>query len=203
MIDALVYAVRDWIIGSNIGYGYAECDIMDDGQPPPRCGNYFAAIHGGIMRSDRDNQLYERYEICITLTMRIVVPMDKAGNQQIYLRMVRDEARKRGFNAKCEQLRSLVHMNWAMVVQPGQTPPSANDNLCAWAPTGVSQIYGFAEPLRFRTMEIGKLCYDDWFGTSAPQDTEDDRVPLGIKSELKFRDALRFQPQTQANGPSV
>ena len=204
MIDALLYAVRDGIRAANIGYGVAECEIMDSDQPPARCGNFFAAVHGGMERSDSDNVLQVWVDFSVTLTMRVVVPADRVGDQQLARNAARELARKQGFYAKAEQLRDLLHMNWAWVVLPNQTPPSANDNIAAWSTTADGTVRGFCEPMRYLNTEFPKVVYDDWFsavGQGARDVTPDDRVPVGVKAQLQFGRARRFQPQLAASGP--
>lgn len=196
MIDALLYAARDRVRSAGINYGRAECEIMDDERPQPRCGKYFLSIHGGKVESKRDNQLYERYSFSATLTMRVTVPLDRVGDQQIALSLERVPlAQRNGFNAKIEQLRALLHMNWSIVVLTGQTPNSANDNLIAWGSgTGV---YGFCEPMRYRGVEVPTLRGGEWF--AADPSAEE----VGIKATMRFADCLRFQPQTAALGPFI
>lgn len=195
MIDALLYAVRDGIRAANIGYGTAECELMDDGRPPPRCGNVFAAVHGGRARSTSDNTLNELYEFAVTLTMRVVVPLDRVGTQQIARNVVLETARRQGFDAKLEQLRGLLHMNWGLVVLTGQVPNSANDNLATWA-TG-REVYGFSEPMRYRGYDMAKLVSGEWFGADPEADD------IGVASEMHFDGARRFQPVTSQSGPFV
>lgn len=193
MIDAVLYAVRDGIRAAKIGYGAADCDIVDDGRPTPRAGNFFAAIHDGMTRSDSDNTLMEYYDFAVTLTMRVTVPLDRVGDQQISRNVARVPlGQRQGFYAKCDQLRALLHMNWGFVVLTNQTPASANDNLIAWA-TGT--VWGFCEPMRFRSMERPTLVGGEWFGA----DPEAEEV--GIKSTLSFADCRRFQPVQAASGP--
>jgi hypothetical protein len=195
MIDALLYAVRDGIRAAGMNYGKSEVEIMDSGQPPPRCGQFFAAIHDGMMRNDADNQLNELYEFSVTLTMRVTVPLDRVGDQQMARNIARVPlAERQGFYAKTDRLRALLHMNWPFVVLTGQTPNSANDNLQAWS-TGT--VYGFIEPMRFRSMEFPKLVGGDWFGAE-PDDEE-----IGMKSTLTFGNCRRMQPVTQPSGPFV
>lgn len=166
---------------------------MDDGRPPARAGNFFAAIHDGTARSDADNQLDERYEFTLTVTMRVTVPLDRVGDQQMARNIARVPlGQRQGFYAKIEQLRALLHMNWRMTVLQGQAPPSANDNLAAWS-TGT--VYGFCEPMRYTGMEAPKLVGGEWFG--ADPDAED----VGMKAAMTFGKCRRFQPQTQAVGP--
>lgn len=195
MLDALLYAVRDGIRAAGFNYGVAECEIMDDDHPPPRCGNFFASVHGGQQSSDRDNQLNELYSFSVTLTMRVTVPLDRVGDQQIVRNLARMPlGEHQGFNAKVDQLRRFLHMNWRITVLTGQTPNSANDNLAAWA-TGT--VYGFCEPMRFTGSETPKLVGGEWFGA------EPDAPDVGIKSTLSFARCRRFQPVTAASGPFV
>jgi hypothetical protein len=194
MLDALLYAVRDGV--RTIGYDAATCEIMDDGRPPPRCGNFFLAIHDGSTRSVADNQLHEYYDFSVTLTMRITVPLDRVGDQQIARNIARIPLGiRQGFYAKAEHVRAYLHMNWSVVCQQDQTPSSANDNLTSWS-TGT--VYGFTEPMRFFSMEAPKVVYADWF--QADPDTDS---AMGVKAELKFGNCRRFQPVMQPSGPFV
>lgn len=195
MIDALLYAVRDTIRAAGMGYDYASCEIMDDGRPPPRAGNFFAAVHEGEGRSEADNQLHEYLGFLVTLTMRVTVPLDRVGDQQLARNLARVPlAQRQGFYAKRDQLRALLHMNWGMTVLTNQTPASANDNLSAWA-TGT--VYGFCEPARYRGSERARLVGGEWFGAE-PNDAD-----VGIVSEMRFEGARRMQPQTAPVGPFV
>lgn len=186
MIDALMYAVRDTVRGASIGYGAAECEIMDDGRPPPRCGSVFASVHGGREKSDRDNQLMENCEFKVTLTMRIVVPLDRVGDQMLYRNLVRQLIGEReGMRAKADQLRRLLHMNWMMLAL-------ANKNLCDWLS---GEVYGFCEPARYTGATEPRLVGGEWF--TADPDADD----IGAVIELSFERARRMQPQTAAVGP--
>ena len=197
MLDALSYAVRDGIRAAGMNYGKAECEIMDDGQPPPRCGNWFVAVHGFKSRPGRANErnLDELIDFSVTLTGRVTVPIDRIGDQLIARNLERVPlAQRQGFNAKVEQLRAFLHMNWRITVLQGQNPNSANDNISAWA-TGT--VYGFVEPARYQGAELPKLVGADWMG--AEPGSED----FALKSELKFAGAKRFQPQTASVGVFV
>ncbi len=196
MIDALLYAVRDAIRAAGFNYGSAECEIMDDGRLPPRAGNWFVAVHGGRERPGQANSrnLDGLYDFSVTLTGRVTVPLDRVGDQLIARNMNIPQAQRQGFNAKVEQLRGFLHMNWAMTVLQGQTPPSANDNLASWT-TGT--VYGFVEPARYQGAEVPTLVGGEWMG--AEPDVED----FALKSELRFVGARRLQPQTAAVGVFV
>ena len=197
MLDPLLYAVRDYIRNAGIRYGVAECEITDDGRPPPRFGNWFVAVHGGRSRPGPANRrnLFELFDFSVTLTARVTIPIDRLGDQLIArnITLVPD-AQRQGFNAKVEQLRSLLHMNWRITVQQGQVPNSANDNLAAWC-TGT--VYGFYLPAAYQGAEVPSLQGPDWTGA------DPDSGEFAIKSELRFAGAERFQPQTAAVGVFV
>lgn len=197
MIDALLYAVRDGIRAAGMNYDQASCEITDDGRPPPRAGNVFVAVHSGRSSSAGANSrnLDEHLGFSVTLTMRVTVPLDRVGEQQIARNIsLVPRAQQQGFNAKVDQLRSYLHMNWKITVLTGQSPPSANDNTVAWS---FGTVYGFSEPARWQGEEIAKLVGGEWFG--ADPESED----IGITVEMKFDKARRFQPQTASVGVFV
>jgi hypothetical protein len=183
-----------------MNYGKAECELMDDGRPPPRCGNFFVSVHSGNARSTADNQLYELFDFSITLTMRVTVPLDRVGDQQIARNIALVPlGQRKGFNHKVMQLRAYLHMNWQITVLQNQTPSSANDNLAAWAS---GTVYGFIEPMRYKGFEKPVLVGGEWFG-AGPDKNGQPATDVGIKSELRFEGCKRFQPVTAAIGPFV
>lgn len=197
MIDALLYAVRDAVREAGFGYGRAECEITDDGRPPPRAGNVFVAVHGGKTRPGAANSrnLDELYDFSVTLTMRVTIPLDRVGDQLIARNIdLVPHGQRQGFDHKLEQLRGFLHSNWRITVLRGQTPNSANDNIALWA-TGT--VYGFVEPARYQPSELPSLQGGDWLG--AEPDSED----FAVKAEMRFAGARRFQPQTAAVGVFV
>lgn len=202
MIDALLYAARDGIRAAGFNYDQTSCEICADGHPPPRCGAFFVAVHGGRSRPGGANQrnLDELFGFSVTLTMRVTVALDRAGDQQVARNLPLKDiggvplALRQGFNARLEQLRAYLHSNWAMVVLVNRTPPSANDNLAAWA---AGTVYGFVEPARWAGEEVPRLVGGEWF--SAAPDAPD----VGIVSEMRFDGARRVQPQTAAVGAFV
>ena len=68
-----------------MNYGYAECEIQEDGRPPPRAGNWFVAVHGGRTHPAPANSrnLDELYDFNVTLTARVTIPLDRVGDQLI------------------------------------------------------------------------------------------------------------------------
>lgn len=172
---------------------------MDDGKPPPRAGNVFVAVHGGKASPGPANQrnLYEMFEFCVTLTMRVTIPLDRVGDQLIARNIsLVPSGQRRGFNGRIEQLRAFLHMNWSRTVLTNQRPNSANDNLVEWA-TGSTQVYGFVKPASWGGAEVPMLVGAEWLG--ADPESED----FAIKSEMRFTGAERFQPQTSSIGVFV
>lgn len=196
MIDALLYAVRDGIRASGIGYDHATCEITDDGKPPPRAGNVFVAIHGGTSNSTMDNCLHEEFGFKVTLTMRLArVAIDRVGDQLIARNLVLNpEGQRQGFNHKIERIRAFLHMNWCLTVLEGQTPMSANDNIKTWAE---GTVYGFCEPMRYRGAEMPTLVGAEWFSAEPGEDM------IGVKAEMRFDGARRFQPHFEPAGEFV
>ena len=199
MIDALLYAVRDGIRAAGMNYGVHECDIRDSGKPKPECGNVYVAVHDGKTRSVADNQLNEVYDFAVTLTMRVTIPADRIGDQLLARNLALVPlAQRQGFNAKIEQLRTFLHMNWAITVLRNQTPNSANDNLASWGfSTNGADVYGFYEPARYRGTEVPSPVGDEWFEAEPTGDN------FGIKAQMRFEGAKRLQPVLLPSGPFV
>jgi len=195
LTDALLFAVRDAIRAQPFGYGSESlCDIQDDGHPPAQCGNIYVAIHEGTSQSKARRNLDEYFAFSVTLTMRVSVPLDRIGNTLLASKLARTPTKGQpSFNARMEQLRAFLHMNWPITVMMTQTPNSANDNIAEWTPSG--QVYGFIEPAGYTGRGVPELVGGEWFG--AAPDAQD----VGLKCEMKFDNARRFQPQTQPVGP--
>lgn len=194
MTDALLFSVRDAVRAAGFGYGEAQCDIQDDGHPPEAVGNIYVAVHELTSRSTARRNLDEYFGFALTLTMRVSIPVFSVGNQQLASKLARTAGKGQpSFNARMEQLRGFLHMNWNVVVMTGQTPASANDNISAWTPTGT--VYGFVEPAAYTGRDKPELVGGEWFG--AGPEAKD----VGIKCEMRFEGARRMQPQTAAVGP--
>lgn len=189
---------------------------MDDGRPPPRCGNVFVSIHGGKSRpgAANDNNLYELFDFVVTLTMRVTIPLDRVGDQLIARNIpltINDvpAAQRQGFDAKVEQLRAFLHMNWRITVLQGQTPNSANDNLTEWADDSNTPVYGFVEPARYRGAEVPSLQGGEWMGSEPDttrykgQESPASTSVFAVKSALRFEGAKRFTPLALAQGSFV
>jgi hypothetical protein len=183
VIDAILYAVRDAIRAAP-GYGYdvKTCEIMDDGQPPPRCGDRFAAVHQGTQSNDTLNSLNLYIGFAVTLTRRLSnVPLDRVGDRLLAKQL----AETNGFNAQLDQLLDFLNMNWGIL-------QDANTNLMKRAsliPTA-TQVYGFCEPAHFASAEKPSLVGPEWFSA---EPTESGAPEMGLKAELRFEGARRMQ----------
>lgn len=177
MIDALLFATRDAIREAGFGYGVRECEIEVDGHPPPRCGDVFVSVYELASTSTNDNSLMEYFNYGVALTMRVTnTSLDRVGDTLL----ARKLARKVGFNARAEQLRAFLHMNWGIL-------GDANNLINELTESG-NVVYGFVEPARYRGMEAPILVGGEWF-TADPSAAD-----LGLKSELHFEGARRLQP---------
>jgi hypothetical protein len=182
MIDALLFAVRNAVMGQNFGYDVRTCQIMPDGQPTPQSGAFFLSIHQGRSSSVMDNALKEYFDFSCTLTMRVVgIPLDRIGDKMLAMNLARraGPGGTKGFNARAEQLRAFLHMNWAILGE-------ANTILINLNPDA-EIVYGFAEPGRFRGMAIPELVGGDWLWS------EPESEDVALKAELRFEDACRQQ----------
>jgi hypothetical protein len=179
MQDALLYAVRDAILGGGFGYDESSCEVMADGQPPARCGKLFVAVHQADSRPgpDNDNSLQEYFGFTVTVTIRAVAPPDRIGNSEIAVR----QADRKGLNRRLEELRAFLHMNWGVL-------QDANNNLAAWATETTGTVYGFCEPARYRGCSKPRLVGADWF-SAAPGGKQQ----FGVAADLTFADCRRMQ----------
>lgn len=182
MWDPILYAWRDGIRNAGFGYDQTSCDIMPTGEPPPRCGNVFVSVHEGAVRSSAVNSLDERFDPCVTLTMRVTIPLDRVGNALLASKLAR-QAMPQGqpsFNARVQLLKVFLHMNWGLL-------GDANTNLANFLTDG-NPVYGFCEPAHFASAEIPVLVGGEWFSGN-PESTD-----VGLKSEIRFEDCRRMQP---------
>ena len=178
MIDALLTAVRD-SIREVLSYSEATCELMDAGNPPPRCGDYFVAVHPGGPTSAMMNALNEYFDFSLTLTMRTTnVPLDRVGDRLL----VKKLAETTGFNARADLLRAFCHMNWDFLAIANNLMVERANAL------GAAVVYGFCEPAHFSSMDFPVLVGGEWF--SNPESDTD----IALKAELRFEGARRLQP---------
>ena len=185
MIDALLFAIRDEVVNSRTGWDQRTCQVMgDQGQPPPFAGDWFCAVHQAGSSSEMDNALDELFDFDVTLTRRLAgVPLDRLGDQLLASRTARTMAKETGFNARAEQLRSMLHMDWGAL-------GDANNYLVGLFPQA-NVVYGFCEPARYRGMDTPRLVGPSWFMAEEPSGEGLDQV--GLVASLHFKGARRLQ----------
>lgn len=181
MITALLDAVVQAILEANLRYDARTCGkTFPDGSPPPVAGDIYVGVHQGTSQSTADNSLDERLGFSVTITMRATnMPYDRIPDQLIAkTRLAQKLATELGLDSRADQLRALLHMNWAVIGR-------ANNNLIA-SLQGVTAVYGFCEPARFRNMEVPVLKGGEWWQAEEGE-------AIGVKSELRFEGARRLQ----------
>jgi len=183
VIDSLLFAVKEVILASNFGWDSRTMDVMPDGHPRPITANWFLAIHQEQERGDMMNALDEYYAFTLTMTRMLAqVPVDKAGTAILANLDVRTLAKETGFNARAQQLKTFLHMNWAVIGR-------ANELLLEmYAAEYV--VNGFCEPAHWENTTVPKLVGGEWFSAEAAQ------ANAGITAEIRFADARRLQPIT-------
>jgi hypothetical protein len=174
MIDALLLAARDRL-RTDLGYDARTCEVMPDGKPQAKAGNYFVAICQGPSSCRSMNSLDEYFSFALTLSMRVTVPQDRIGDQLL----ARKLAAEIGFNARANALAVALHMDWLLL-------QAANTLLVEMNPQAV-EVYGFCEPAHFAGMDVPSLIGGEWFGGKAG-----DR-PEALVAEIRFEDARRMQ----------
>jgi hypothetical protein len=175
MIDALLFATRDVLYESGLGYDQRTCDIRDDGKPTPRCGKIYLAIYAGPTRSQMKNALDEYYSFRLMLTQRVNVPLDRIGDAELASKTARDT----GFNKRAHLVKILCHQNWQILFL-------ANNYLVDLFPDA-DILYGFAEAAQFTGMDVPVLVGGEHFSASDSKD-------VGLKAEMRFDGARRLQP---------
>ncbi len=179
-VDALLYAVKDVILEQPFGWDRTTCDIMADGHPAPRTAGWFCAIHQGGQRGDMMNALDEYYGFTLTLSVLLAgVPPDRVGTQLLAKNDALTLAREVGFNARAQQLKVFLHMNWYVI-------GLANQYLCQMF-SGSYQVDGFCEPCHWSDMTDPKFVGGEWFAA------EPNHPNAGITAEIRFDGARRLQ----------
>lgn len=191
-IEALLLAVRDVIRdpSSPFDYGKQACDVRADGQPPPRCGAWFVAVHQLPSRNESLNNLDEYFSYAVTLTGRLVnCPPDRVGDAMLAMTF----AKKTGFNKRLNKLKRVLagydslypNMDWAIIA-------AANNYIVQFATEeGETFVYGFSEPAHFANAELPDLVGGEWFESDPASEN------VGLKATLTFSDARRLQPRGQ------
>lgn len=175
---SLMLATRD-LIRSGLNYADRECDVTFDGQPPPRAGKVFVAIHRGGRRSTARDSIDELYELIVTITLRVNEPYDRLGTDLL-------EKAAQGMDDRGDALRAFLHMNYD-VMNRANTLLITAANITK-PPQGSPNVYGFSEPLGFVSDDIPRLVAGNWFHAAS------EAVEVGIVQNLTFGGARRLQP---------
>jgi hypothetical protein len=124
----------------------------------------------------------EYHSVFLSLTFRVQgVPLDRVGDMLLARELAQKKTPGRpSFNATANQLKTFLHMNWAIL-------QIANTYLVNSAMDG-NAVYGFCEPFRYRGMETATLVGGEWFSAD-PEAAE-----VGLKADIRFADCRRMQP---------
>lgn len=181
--EALHFAVRDQLrLPSPEGLGLRdiECEVMADGRPPPRCGDYFVSVHGAPSRRGLFHSGFtdEYIGVEVTVTRRINVPFDRLGTEVV------DEA-ARGVNAKVNQIVALLErQRYAVMTLANETIGSTFNE--------TDTPRGFIEPLYYQDSEKAKIVDASHF-MSVEQRLS------GVIVNIRFAGARRIQPEDIAS----
>ena len=176
--DQLKLAIGTYPNGG-LALGQKECEVMFDGEPPPRCGKRFFSVHRGGRENQARHSLDELYAVFVTITLRVNEPFDALGTNLI-------EKAQQGMDDLVDSVRDIVHMNYTLMA-------AANATILAVATAGnVPLVYGFSEPLMFQGDDAPRIVGPDWFKAQV----ETTQAPIGIAQTLRFGQARRLQPLT-------
>lgn len=175
---ALLTAVRNVLreaAPNGLGLPKAQCEIMFDGQPPPNCGELFAAVHPAEWSAEDMEGLSEVYGFDITFTVRVgKVPRDEMGPNALV------GPTGQSLDDWLEKTRALMHLD------------SVQDQILNAANKIIgSGASGFVEPPRFRGGSRPEPRGPDWFGADAH--THGATPPVGLSQTLMFGGARRVQ----------
>lgn len=169
-VRALLLAVQDQLRLA-LGYTSAQCLVMLDGRPPPACGQFFVAVHGGGSQNQARNCLDEIFSLTVTVTVRLPkAPFDRMGSDLVNLAAT-------GLHARCDDVRRALHMNYGVI-------DLANATILAAAAT---DVYGFTQALEYQGGDAPGVVPGAWFHAK-------DEPLAGAVRNLRFGNARRIQP---------
>jgi len=154
--------------------------VQADGHPPPKNAGWYLAIHQDGERGDMLNALDEYYSFVLTLTKTVDgVPRDRLGDKLLCNRLARTLAKETGFNARAQQIKTFLHMNWWVIGLANQ--------LLVEMYAAEYVVNGFCEPAHWYDTELPRLVGGEWL--SADPESAD----TALVAEIRFRDARRLQ----------
>lgn len=169
-------ACRDWLRQNlNVaGVGPESVELMFDGRPAPRCGDWFVAVHEGEWRVDEaigaaDLSLPEAFGVTVTVTRKCgVAPFDRVGTDVL-------AAATKGLLAVCRRVLVCLHMSYRVT-------DAANAAIGTTA-------NGFFHPLVFRGASATVPQGPAWFNARGVKSNP----PCGLSRALSFANAQRVQ----------
>lgn len=184
MMDALLNAVVDTVREAGFGWDKINCAVTPDGRPPPRCVDWFLAVHQDGEHGDMQNALDEYYSFMLTLNMVTTkFPRDRLGETAVVSRAALTLAKESGFNARAQQLKTFLHMNWFVIF--------AANNWLLKLYEQANVVNGFAEPAQWDYTDKPALRGGEWL---ASDPNAQDCV---LTAEIRFKDARRLQPMAE------
>lgn len=116
---ALLLAVRDQI-RTTYTLDEGQCDLMDDGQPPPRAGELFVAVHpAGSWQNaapEADTYLRELFGFHVTVSVKLGhVPVDRKGRAAILDEILSTNRPGVALVDRCERLAKILHLNYTIM----------------------------------------------------------------------------------------
>lgn len=171
-LPALLEEVRDYLREQN-DYLPQECDVMPRGQPPPKSGQRYVAVHPedwSPADQDINNALSETFSLAVTVTIRSpYVPEDRKAGKLWLESLYGIDKILREIIATIVNGRQTIHVNC-----------NANSRMG-------SNAEGFLEPLRWQGCDPEpRTVGPDWFYSTGTKD-------VGLTQTARFGGATRIQ----------
>jgi hypothetical protein len=153
------------------------CEIGFDGTPKPSAGEWYYAVHAGVMSSvSSDWDLGEEYQVQVTVTRRMgVTPTDRWGIGA----WLADPNGGAGLEARCRQIITRIHHNQIVRI-------AADDEIDGGASGKI------LTPLQWLSTQPPVLRLHTWFSAPAPK-TEYEVSPSGVSVTIVFGRCQRVQ----------
>jgi hypothetical protein len=171
---ALALSLRD-CLQEWFSWESAVCDTTVDGQPPAAAGELFVSVHNGGFRNPALESRQDRHTILVTITRRVpVAPFDRVSQEII-------DQIDIGLEAIADAIAAKVHTD------PEQYKVLNRANQYLVEAAGELTVYGFSEPLRFRSISAPQPRSGVWFHS------ETNEPHAGRSITIVLTDAVRQQ----------
>lgn len=114
-MNALLFGVKNSLY-SGLGLTAANCRIMPDERPIPKCGREFFSIYGSAWQPFRETgskSIHEEYQVTVAITLRTTqIPFDRQGEKS-YVHENMTDAERLGFaiDQRAVQVMNALHNN--------------------------------------------------------------------------------------------